>query len=53
MDKRNDQSEAGFAAVAAVFVLFTAMMDARVSAALSVVLLLGFAGYRLVRSRRA
>ncbi|MFN8451386.1 MAG: hypothetical protein U0521_23085 [Anaerolineae bacterium] len=52
MDKRSDQTEAWFAVAAALFVLFSAMLDARVSAVASVVLLLGIGGYRIIHSRR-
>jgi hypothetical protein len=42
-----------FDIIAAIFVLFTALLDARVSAMVAVVLLLAFAGCRFMQSRRA
>jgi hypothetical protein len=53
MNERKPQADVWFDVIAAIFVLFTAMLDARVSAVLAVVLLLTFAGYRFVQSRRA
>jgi hypothetical protein len=40
-----------FAIVAALLVLFTAMLDSRVSAILAVVILLGFALYKFTQRR--
>jgi hypothetical protein len=53
LSNRTHQIDGWFAVIAAIFVLFTAMLDARVSAVLGVVLLLAFAGYRFMQSRRA
>ncbi len=47
----NDKTEATLAIIAALLVLFTTMLDPRVSAGLAVVLLVGFAVVKLVNSR--
>lgn len=48
-----DRTEGILAIIASLFVLFSAMFDPRVSAGLSVILLLGFAIYKLVAGRAA
>ncbi|MCS6843057.1 MAG: hypothetical protein NZ528_01845 [Caldilineales bacterium] len=47
-----DKTEAAIATAAALLVLFTAMLDPRVSAGLAVVLMVVFAVLKLVSSRR-
>jgi len=46
-----DKTEATLAIIAALLVLFTTMLDPRLSAGLAVVLLIAFAVVKLVRSR--
>ena len=48
----NAKTEATISILAAMFVLFSAMLDPRVSVALSVVFLVAFAVYKLTRSAR-
>jgi hypothetical protein len=43
-----DRAEGIFAVIASLLVLFSAMLDPRISAGLSVVMLLGFGIYKLV-----
>ncbi|BCX03001.1 MAG: hypothetical protein KatS3mg053_0939 [Candidatus Roseilinea sp.] len=45
----NDRIEAILAALAAILVLFTTMLDPRVSVGLAIVLLTAFAVYKLIR----
>jgi hypothetical protein len=47
----NDRTEGVLAVIASLFVLFSAMLDPRISAGLSIVFLLGFAVYKLVGRR--
>lgn len=49
----NDRSEGIMAIIASLLVLFSAMFDPRISAGLSILLLLGFAVYKLVGRRAA
>ena len=43
----NDKTEATINAIAAIFVLFTAMLDPRISVGLAVVFLVGLSIYKL------
>lgn len=47
----SERTESVIAIFAALFVLFTAMLDPRISAALAITLLLAVAGYKLRQSR--
>ncbi len=47
-----ERIESRFAIIAAILVLFTAMLDPRVSASISVMLLIAFAVYKFVEGRR-
>jgi hypothetical protein len=49
----NERAEGIMAIIASLLVLFSAMIDPRISAGLSVVLLLAFAVYKLVGRRAA
>ena len=49
----NDRAEGILAIIASFLVLFSALLDPRISAGLSIVLLLGFAVYKLVGRRTA
>jgi hypothetical protein len=49
MENRTDSV---LATVAAIFVLFTAMLDPRLSSGLAVGLLIAFAIYKLIESRK-
>ena len=51
MYEKNPQAEVWLDIIAALLVLFTAMLDARVSALLAVILLLAFASHRYMQSR--
>jgi hypothetical protein len=51
MNDRTSQLDAWFAIIASILVLFTAMLDTRVSAVLAIVMLVGFAGVRYMQSR--
>ncbi|MCX7707509.1 MAG: hypothetical protein N2204_05840 [Anaerolineae bacterium] len=47
-----DRTEATFAIIAAILLLFTTMLDARISAGLAILLLVAFAVVKLASSRR-
>jgi hypothetical protein len=47
----SDRAEGVMAIIASLLVLFSAMLDPRISAGLSVVILLGFAIYKLIVRR--
>jgi hypothetical protein len=46
-----DRAEGVLAIIAALLVLFTTMLDPRISAGLSVIILVGFAIYKLAMGR--
>lgn len=47
-----DKTEATFAVIGALLVLFTTMLDPRISAGLAVLMMVAFAVVKLVNSRR-
>ena len=49
----NERNEGILSIIAALFVLFSAMLDPRISAALAVILLAVFALYKLMHKRGA
>jgi hypothetical protein len=51
MNEKYPKADVWLDLVAAMLVLFTAMLDARVSALLAVILLLAFASHRYMQSR--
>jgi hypothetical protein len=50
--RMNSRTEGTIAIVAALLVLFSALLDPRISAALAVVGLLGFGAYRLLQKQK-
>jgi hypothetical protein len=49
----SDKTEAALSTMAAIFVLFVAMLDPRVSAGLAIIFLVALSVYTFVRSRSA
>jgi hypothetical protein len=47
-----DRTEGTLAVIAALLVLFSAMLNPRVSAGLAVLVLIGYAAYKFVSNRR-
>jgi len=49
----SDRTESMMAVLAAVLVLFTSMLDPRISAGLAVVLMIAFAVYKFIKNQKS